>query len=377
MLDYQFEEFWWESITGAHMVVERVSEALSSKKMVLLEIPSDLPFRSGMRNAIINNFHKNAVDEDPVFQFIDDSDDCCEEEPGNYLLMTFGKTREVKNGYRSGSKYSLQEYLIKNRVLHDCIIWVKGIKNNRASVWVEFCKRYKSESIKTGLFVLEVRESHEADKRIWEHIRFRDIVSRYDVQLFNSFILDNNVKLGPIWKQYISTVTARLCDFDAEVSAALIENTDFLNESPIKGLERIEQTGMFARRGSDEQSEHVLALLRNGAKQEIEKRIWTAQVQTLFPLIEIERTRIIQSNYGVLKNILDKHGIEQYGVELFDPEDIELGTLQNIVTYHGVSMSAKQKQRVQFLHERRNELAHISACDPEDVTVLIDEGAQW
>ena len=38
-----WEEFWWNNITGARTVVDRVAMALLENKMIVLKVPSDLP----------------------------------------------------------------------------------------------------------------------------------------------------------------------------------------------------------------------------------------------------------------------------------------------------------------------------------------------
>ena len=66
-----WEEFWWNSITGARTVVDRVAMALLENKMVVLKVPSDLPWRYPMRSAIQNAFNERTDARDIVIETID------------------------------------------------------------------------------------------------------------------------------------------------------------------------------------------------------------------------------------------------------------------------------------------------------------------
>ena len=54
MINVSWEEFWWNNITGAHVVVSKVADALLENKMVILKVPSDLPWRHSMRLSLIH-----------------------------------------------------------------------------------------------------------------------------------------------------------------------------------------------------------------------------------------------------------------------------------------------------------------------------------
>ena len=54
-------EFWWENITGPRNIVTKVISALDNKQMVLLKVPSDLPWRHTMRGVVESNFRDRVM----------------------------------------------------------------------------------------------------------------------------------------------------------------------------------------------------------------------------------------------------------------------------------------------------------------------------
>ena len=110
---------------------------------------------------------------------------------------------------------------------------------------------------------------------------------------FNAQYLDEKYDYSEGWKLYISALCAQLCETDAEVSQSLIDLGDFDKTSPDLLIDIIASVDEFARRGSDEDSGHVLSIVRKKDKKEIQNRIWRAQMQVFFPIIELERVNLI------------------------------------------------------------------------------------
>ena len=343
-------------------------------QMVILEVPGDLPWRYQMRSTIELMFRRNAASEKFQFSMIDAIDECGDTEPGRFLLDRYCTSRETRNGYRSGSKKTIQQYLIEHKVLHDSVIWIKGMDSKQAKTWIKFCRDYNSNAVEDGLFVLEVHDFPETSyTQGFKAIKFDTFVSSYDVQLLNSFILDNRTHYSNIWKKYVSTVAATLCGNDAEISAELLDIMDFKTQNPIDGLKLIEEGGQYSSRGADKGSSHVLAFLRKENYEELSRRIWTAQVQVLFPSIELERIEIINRYFEDIQEVLDREVVTQYDEILSKPRDVEIGTLDYLVKSFKIRMPVESdRQRIHFLHYCRNELAHMGCLPYENVVKLID-----
>lgn len=383
MIDISWEEFWWNNITGAHIVVSKVTDVLLENKMVVLKVPYDLPWRYSMRSSIHTAFQERTDAREVVIETIDVVDDNSDDlEPGRFLLQKFASS-SVAIGYREKSRVSIQDYIAQKDVIKNRILWIKGLGDSTANKWINFCKGFTPKTATEGLFVLETHGNISfSESRFIEYIDFRECVSSYDVQLFNSFVLDEaeNVYGSDLWKKYISTTAAMICNVDAEVSELLLRDVDFRRESAIDGIARIEKMPDFSRRGMEDGSEHVLWLYRNNKAAELNHRIWASQVQVLFPVIEMERIEIIGKYWDVISQALVENNITQYGEQIKDPMEVELGALCFMIShrqdddmYMLYIPDGIDRERIKFLHKCRNLLAHASICDPEQVRKLLDK----
>ncbi len=380
-MNTSWEEFWWNNITGPRFVISRVSNALLENKMVVLKVPSDLPWRHSMRRAVHTAFHDRTEYRDIVIEQVDVIDDNREGLPPGKLILNRFASPQVSTGYRQRSKTTVQEYISAKKVLKNRIIWVKGLAGETANQWISFCRNFSHRTAADGLFVLEVHgEISVTIGAAMQCIDFLECVSGYDVRLFNSFILNSRTsgKVTDVWKNYIATVSAEICGVDAEISEMLIDTVDFRRESPIDGLKRIAEMPEFSRRGADENSDNVLRLVRKGETDELEHRLWAAQIQVLFPVIEFERVQLIRRWKEQIQFALDITTQTQYGEMLTDAIDAELGTLRWLMKqrredglYVMYIPDDNDRERIKFLHECRNKLAHATCCLPQEVERLL------
>ncbi|RRD64247.1 hypothetical protein [Fretibacterium sp. OH1220_COT-178] len=389
MTSDQWANFWWNSITGPHTVILKTVDALLDKNTVVLTVPEDLPWRHSMRQISESEFKQHANSTNTLIQFLDDDEECSRDrEPGRYLLENIVRDPTVRNGYRESAGVTIQDYLVQNRALQNCVVWVKGLDGNRASKWIEFCSKYTVHSVEDGLFVLEVKDNvFVPNRKQLKSIKFSDYVGGYDLQLFNSFVLDDpdgRFPYGDNWKKYIANVAALLCGMDAEVSERLIGTTDFKHEEPLERVRCVADMPEFERRGSNVASTHILACSRQGNVAELKKRLWTAQVQVLFPLIEIERMGVIQQlrdEIDVALKELSSGGcpMKQYEKEVETPEDLDLGGLHYMLhqrkadrMYMLYLPDESLRKRIDFLRCCRNTLAHANCCTVAEVQELLD-----
>ena len=379
MVDISWAEFWWNNITGPHVVVTKVTNALLENRSVLLNVPADLSWRQSMRSSINSAFREKLFSSEIVIELIDDADDNPEHmAPGRFILSRFATSVDRK-GYRERSRTTIQEYITAKNILRNRVVWVKGVSGKNAETWIDFIRGFSKRSLETGLFVLEVQgKFRQNDAGPMELINYSEHVSTYDVQLFNGFVLDEKDEYSDQWKNYIAAVSSALCGTDAEISAELIETCRFKTDNVIDSLKGIAESPVYARRG-EENPEHVLWNCRNNKISELEYRIWQAQVQILFPIIEIERVKIIRELREIIQEILDQNCITQYNEPLTDAADTELGSLCYLMSrreYDGsyslyIPDEAK-RDWIYILHKCRNNLAHVSCCAVEQVSALLN-----
>lgn len=101
--------------------------------------------------------------------------------------------------------------------------------------------------------------------------------------------------------------------------------------------------------------------------------------QVLFPLIELERQKLIEKWHDSIEEALHENHVEQFGAAVTDPAEVELGTLCYMMRcrvsgdYRMLYIPEEaDRERIRFLHECRNKLAHMNCCAPGQVAALLD-----
>lgn len=379
------QEFWWNEITGANQLIKDTVSVLKDGKNVILNLPLDLSWRRKMRSNVIKEL-KDLLAKENVFDELLDITDSQENgsygnDIGEFLLNHFCNAPEIRDGYRSISGKSIQDYLVDEKVLENKIVWVKGMTAAHEQAWTKFCRDYKNKSIDDGLFVIEVHNTFPiVDNRHVATLNFSDYINVFDVQLFCSFLISGNKQYSEEWKRYIVTYITSLCREDAEIAAEVIARIkDFRQSDIISILKEIAQDEDFKKRGSSDGAGHILTLVRDGKDIDINKRQWAAQVKSLFPLIEMERGEIVNCYHNVLQDILDNEVIEQYNERIDNTSDIELGTLEFMCRKYesDTNMPEDILDRIAFLRRCRNNIAHGDCCSVEDVRKLFDNKLKY
>ena len=209
--------------------------------------------------------------------------------------------------------------------------------------------------------------------------------------LFNGIYLNREKgTYSAIWQQYAAIICALLCNTDAETSQALMETCDFTAEEPIIGMKKIAADGAYLRRG-ESNGQHILNLVRKEDMSVIDIQIWKAQLQVLFPLLEIEMVSFIERYRIQVQEALGEkyydyrsgrsQYIYQFGEIVSDPDVAELGTIYRMTklkrdtdTYQYLLYipDEQSRSRIELLHDLRNSLAHGNVCTIDKVGEFIN-----
>lgn len=377
--------FWWEKITGPSMFIEKIADVLREKKAVVLVLPSDLHWRQEMRASVRSKLN-NLQDDQVYFENPDIAkDNTGNLSPGQFILNQYG-SRAIGNLYRETPNNPIHSYLVQNKVLENRVLWVKGIPENQIHNWLNFINLYTMIPNHQGFFVLEIRENFQRNiPANLAFVKFRDFVTNYDIQIFNSFVISKKTlleqtNLSDKWKNYISVLTANVCDLDAELSEKVIQNAILSEDSIIEVLDTLMLDNPFSVRGHEPDSTHVFKYLRTNNLDEIRNRIWKAQIQVLFPIIEMERIQIIKDWGKNIQEGIEKYPPDQYGVIVRNAVDLEIGTLRYMIRHRSPNQEEyliwipdeSTRDRIDFLYELRNKLAHTQICSPVEVGELLD-----
>lgn len=258
--------------------------------------------------------------------------------------------------------------------------------------WLQFCRDYVPVKDSDGRFVLEARwTDKENERRNLAVIRYGDTIKRYDLTLFNSIYLNREKgTYSAIWQQYAAVMCALLCNTDAETSQAFMDTCDFTAEEPIIGMRKIAADGAYLRR-AESSSLHILSLVRKESISAIDAQIWKAQLQVLFPLLEIERVSFIKRYRKQVQEALGEkyhdfrtgrpQYIYQFGETVSDPDNAELGTIYRMTKlrrdadayqYLLYIPDEQSRSRIELLHDLRNSLAHGNTCAIDKVIEFIN-----
>ena len=388
-------DFWWSSVTGPRAFAKAVAGALLEGRMALAAVPGDLPWRQSMRSEVLARIRAGRAASDTYIETVDAQEDC--PDPGGiatFLLERFA-SRQVAGSWRPRSGKTVQRYLADNRVLAGKILWIKGIAPGQVQAWTAFCKGFGRPTQATGLFVVECAGPVPDDARTYFAVAdFSRYVSGFDVQMLSSLVLARQEPpLPKLWQRYAAAAAAQLADFDAELAEAMLAAGaagSWRRDDPLDMLSRIADWPCFARRGTGPDSRHALACLRKGRFDELEKRLWTAQIQVLFPIIEMQRTRIVDQLRNQLEAALGRLRVEQYGERIASPDEIEFGTLVYLLALRTPSGDREiyvpdetLRETVHSLRDARNLLAHRhQRCTPAQIDFLLEResralGLDW
>lgn len=375
----EWPDFWWQRVAGPHEVVEDVKLALQDNKSVILEVPDDLPWRHEMREILREELQTALGLEHLSIYLVDDKDDnAAGEEPGQYLVKAYGKRSDALN-YRPSQDSS---FIARRGILHNSLVWVKGLDEKATRKWLKFCSCWKANSASDGLFIIESHYptlSHQAGLAV---IRYSDHVQEYSVQLFNGYTMDSAEfrSYSLIWKRYIAALMTRLCGQDVEIAHELVESHDLMHEDPLDALKAIDQSGEYINRGS-RTHDHILNLVRRNCDDQIRQRIWKAQLDVFFPMIEEKRLHIVSALQEQLLELIGRQKIIQYEEVVESPEDVDFGALFHLMHTcedgrHLLSVSdSGLREEIFLLRNCRNNLAHHHCCSLEQIQYMCKLGS--
>ena len=130
----------------------------------------------------------------------------------------------------------------------------------------------------------------------------------------------------------MSILISKLCENDGEIAEFIISNYNLKKSSLIEIITKVADQPEFGRRGAAPDSNNLLRFARQNDTGEINKRIWAAQLQYLFPIVENIRISIITKVSNQISPYL--HEVNQYGESITDVYDLEVGSLDFLVQRH-------------------------------------------
>lgn len=380
MTEREWAEFWWKRVPGPDEVIRRAGESLSEGRSVVLRLPQDLPWRHAMRDVLRDSLQDAGGMGEVSIDFLDVQDEVEDGCGVAQAIVDRFATPGVRVRYRAGRGLAYdQRFLLGQDVLRNEILWVKGLGGRSVAQWEEFCESWRDKSPEDGLFVLEDRRQDGSVPRGLEVVDYSELANGYSVQLFNGFVLASDFfpTLTPEERRYVAALATSLCGHDVEVANALVLGHDLLGEDPIEAVRATSQGFSDSGRGRSDPA-HIVELCRRGECDRVARRVWAAQLEVLYPMIESERLEITDALRDQLDNVIAGHGIDQFGVEVKSADEVELGSLVHLMAVDAetgkrpVNVPDKGlRDRIFLLWTCRNNLAHHKCCSPGQVRRLL------
>ena len=383
MAEESWGHVWWSVITGPRTFIERVTQALCDGRSAVLLLPDTCPWRAEMRSfsaeAVTARYGLERLSVDPV-RVEPTAPGAAAQTPFQFLLERYA-LRDAELRYRESM--DPQEFLVEQQVLRNRIVWLEGAGEKELRAWLAFLSAWRAPSQTDGLFVCEVparavQALVGVARDNVELIDYEEFVSDYSVSLFNGMLVDERAarETSNLKQRYLESLLTSLCGRDVEVSEALADDLSALRDDPIAATMSTARYFEPERGAGDEA--HVLSLVRANDRETLERRVWAAQVEVLFPLIETMRLDVIEALRPELEELVNLGRVYQYDERVEHVEDVELGTLIYLMARREENdertlrvPDRTLREKIHLLRACRNDLAHISACPPEQVRDLL------
>ncbi|MDR1642570.1 MAG: hypothetical protein LBC41_03235 [Clostridiales bacterium] len=382
MLDHS--KIWLEDITGPLSLHSAICTTLANGMNVHFSSDPSMPWREHFQGAI----ESRLAQRDLMFRMVDCAD-CDTNDIGRYLLQDINHTQV--------SEYLHQRdpitFIRKNKLFKNWVFWLRGMNPQQIAQWIRFIASCRGSSGSDGLFILEVPanyESYLSSVRTAKTIKYFDNVKQQDLQLFTTILAEHS-EIPQHLRQYASWVAACLFVTDAQAAAKMIECIDFEETDPIDAVEKIYDEYFYdSDRDFDASPQpHPFTLVKTD-KEQLKRRVWVAQLQTAFPAIELERIAFVTQRQDDIMTALQSQFMDygtstptfvlQFEKKVEHPYEAELTTLVKLSKLCKIGLQGSyllelkedDKQRLEFLRDKRNDLAHMKICSPQEMSALFN-----
>ena len=231
------------------------------------------------------------------------------------------------------------------------ILWVTQADAAQAKKWYTFLEGY-SKALGKGkkgcIFLIETRED----------VPIREI-AHYDTYLF-AMLAASTQKQTEGFRQYLAEAVSSVVPDDAELACACIKRGRIFLEDPVKTIASIKKE-TFRSDGT--------AFWPDISEKQIAERMWEAQIKVVFPIIEKQRSIIVERYRKGIEALLPITGA--YGEMFYDAEDVEIGVLSHLVSLRRLAVAFEDGKMIAKLRNARNTLAHIKPMAQAEIDEIL------
>lgn len=354
------DTIWWNKIPNAVQFIQKVIGTVNEGNSVILQLTDSIPWYETMRSIIENDLTKQ--NSYGVLKGFDSP----ETDPGEFLFQAYCK-QEIRATYRPSKTYA--RFLAEHEELglHYDNLWICTNSDQQLNAWLDFVDDYCSNIPKNSpscRFIIETRKQESlSDKKRIKVISYNESIEHYDNVLF-SMMAASSVHGSETLKRYLAEVVSLLFPNDVEFSSECVRHGMLFLTDPKSIINKINE---LERRSNGDTFEFTLT------DEELNERIWEAQIKVLFPIIERVRNEIVRKYQSQIERVLPIQ--TSYG-EITLAEDVELGHLNAMAANGAIHLPQEDYNKVAKFKEARNNLAHFSIMSQKEVDFIILEGTK-
>lgn len=373
---------WWEEIAGPSALITDIQGSLAEGHSVICNVTTALSYRWVFRDSIGHWL----ADRDVMVVHIDCNGQYNGEDITDFLLRQIQPDMQTEYLRRRSPQFMRDRGL-----LHGKLLWIRGVAPQYLRSWIQYISSYRSHDLEHGLLFMEIQG--EPPMRLPQNLRFFDYskyVRRDDLRLYTSILAESYLEEPSTVKQYAVELAASICGTDGELVNDLLLNPAFVREEPLEVLRQVvSENYLDSPRGKEQ--DHPLELLAAGDKDELEHRIWSAQIRVGYPRIEMERLALIRQWKAEIQDALglqyydERHDRAEYLTDyeknrITDPYDVEVGMLCRMMSlrqykqrdqYMFYLPDPEKREWLHLLRDCRNDLAHLEICNNEQFYGLL------
>lgn len=357
--------FWWENVTGPQLLVDQLAMLLGEGKTVLLQSAEKLPWREQLMDCAAQRLISASIR--PIYW---PQGPLAKNEAPSVLLgeLAPGKASTCPVDYQAQLRF-----LKEQKVFAGSVVWINARETQSWTELRRFLSDYRSRDLEQeGGFVVELSMEQEIPMHLAKHIEIlpcRKYVYKNDIRLFASILVSKYSRPDRAMWEYAAALSAELVGQNVELIPEFLQLMDFTKD---------DAKTVFLSMGAD------------SSEKDIETQVWKAQLQAVFPMIEMERIRIT----GLYSDLIDQALAAEYWdpqnersgyvtqrgelgyEEVKAPTELELGTMvrmmslkrnedrnQNLLVFPEPSL----RSWIIALTNCRNKLAHHIVCTPGEI----------
>lgn len=366
---------WWR-LPGPSHFVSRIVRDLRDGKNIVLRLPNFAPpdLRPAVRQALEDggggHWETLYLDEEQI------------NDPVELLCARYAQSHDGTTLWNINTLCDMPAFCGR-------IIWIEGMTRGKWPRWRQFLDEYQQvcrarDLLSRTVFVVPLQgmladEALVPDICLTSH-RWQSGVDRLDMHLYTAQLLSES-SLSLLEKRTATAIIAHLAVFDPAVCEqfAAAEMAAILKPVPmlkLLGKERgwcaipdYDDNRLWAEGMADiidgRLHRHSALLCQNGWQDEVDRRIWSAEVGMLFPMVEEFRQSLLDQIGGLLRLPFQT----TRGEWIHELRDLEIGHIESQMVSYGLPVSKDLREKITCFRKIRNSLAHL---DPVDPALLID-----